>query len=112
MTDRDHFAAAALMGMLSRGDITDIPARAWKAADAMLLERGTEIERLREAILGLARQDATLSVSGGQVTVTMDATLTDAEREAVAYFARFHGSPMEADAKHGKTLQAMLERLK
>jgi hypothetical protein len=37
-------------------------------------------------------------------------TLTDAEREAVAYFATFHGSPREADAKHGKTLLALLER--
>jgi hypothetical protein len=37
--------------------------------------------------------------------------LTDAEREAVAYFATFHGSPREADAKHGKTLHAMLERM-
>jgi predicted glycoside hydrolase/deacetylase ChbG (UPF0249 family) len=39
-----------------------------------------EIERLREAIRRLAEQDATLSVAGGNVTVTMDATLTDAER--------------------------------
>jgi len=37
--------------------------------------------------------------------------ITDAEQEAVAYFATFHGSPREADAKHGKTLHAMLERL-
>jgi hypothetical protein len=39
-------------------------------------------------------------------------TLTDAEREAVAYFATFHGSPREADAKHGKTLRSLLERTK
>jgi hypothetical protein len=39
-------------------------------------------------------------------------TLTAEEREAVAYFATFHGSPREADAKHGKTLRALLERLK
>jgi hypothetical protein len=45
MTDRDHFAAAALTGMLSRGDLTDIPARAWKAADAMLRERGAACEK-------------------------------------------------------------------
>jgi len=42
-----------------------------------------EIERLREAIRRLAEQDATLSVQGGNVTVTMDATLTGAEREAI-----------------------------
>jgi len=43
-------------------------------------EQAAEIERLREAIRRLAEQDATLSVCDGNVTVTMDATLTDAER--------------------------------
>lgn len=38
---------------------------------------------LMEAIRRLADQDATLSVQGGNVTVTIDATLTDEEREAV-----------------------------
>lgn len=47
-----------------------------------------EVRRLRCAIAALAEQDATLSVRGGNVTVTMDATLTDAEREAIEYFAR------------------------
>jgi hypothetical protein len=42
-----------------------------------------EIASLREAIRRLADQDATLSVQGGGVTVTLDATLTDEEREAV-----------------------------
>jgi predicted glycoside hydrolase/deacetylase ChbG (UPF0249 family) len=47
-----------------------------------------EIERLREAIRRLAEQDAMLSLlckrDGSQVvTVTMDATLTDEEREAI-----------------------------
>lgn len=51
-------------------------------------EAADEIERLREAIRRLADQDATLSLlckrDGSQVvTVTMDATLTDAEREAI-----------------------------
>jgi hypothetical protein len=43
-------------------------------------EQAAEIERLRLAIRRLAEQDATLSVCDGNVTVTMDATLTDAER--------------------------------
>jgi hypothetical protein len=43
-----------------------------------------EIAELREAIRRLADQDATLSVCDGNVTVTMDATLTDEEREAVS----------------------------
>jgi hypothetical protein len=42
-----------------------------------------EVALLREAIHRLAQQDATLSVSGGNVTVTMDATLNDEEREAI-----------------------------
>ena len=48
-------------------------------------EAADEIERLREAIRRLANQDATLSVQGGNVIVEMDATLTDAEREAVMW---------------------------
>lgn len=37
--------------------------------------------------------------------------LTDAEREAVKYFAAFHQSPREADANAAATLRKMLERL-
>lgn len=37
--------------------------------------------------------------------------LTDAEREAVAYFAAFHGSPREGDAKAAATLRGLLERM-
>jgi hypothetical protein len=43
-----------------------------------------EVRRLRGAIAALADQDATLSVQGGRVIVTMDATLTDAERAAIS----------------------------
>jgi hypothetical protein len=42
-----------------------------------------EVRRLRAAITALADQDATLSVQDGHVIVTMDATLTDEEREAI-----------------------------
>ena len=38
--------------------------------------------------------------------------LTDAEREAVEYFAAFHASPREGDAKSAATLRGLLERLK
>ena len=44
-----------------------------------------ENERLREAIRRLADQDATLAVQGGNVIVTMDATLTAEERAAVEW---------------------------
>ena len=46
-------------------------------------EAAGEIDRLREAIRRLAGQDGTLSVQGGSVTVTIDATITAEEREAV-----------------------------
>jgi hypothetical protein len=200
--------------MLSRGDLTDIPTRAWKAADAMLLERGAACEKqqaqqaennetpsptrqcvppavqpsdeetrergdgLRDAgaltkhhaaggpeqntfqpvawavvdtqgkpvvfafdqneavwharkgdfiwplyrqaqpslsqdqlnaLARLADQDATLSVSGGQVTVTMDATLTDEEREAIEVAADFIDAHSYANSD---TLRSLLERLK
>ena len=42
-----------------------------------------ENDKLKEAIRRLADQDATLSACDGNVTVVMDATLTDAEREAI-----------------------------
>ena len=37
-------------------------------------------------------------------------TLTDAEREAIAYFAEFYSSPRERDARHATTLRGLLER--
>jgi hypothetical protein len=46
-------------------------------------ELQSEIDSLRLAIRLLADHDATLSVQGGNVTVTMDGTLTDEEREAL-----------------------------
>jgi hypothetical protein len=51
----------------------------------LLDEAAREIEWLREAIRRMTVDDATLSVQSGNVTVTMDATLTDAEREAVTW---------------------------
>jgi hypothetical protein len=66
-----------------------------------------EIERLHTAIRRLADQDATLSVQGGNVTVTMDGTLTDEEREAVKLTAEwFAAVPL------GDTLRGLLERTK
>ena len=79
-----------------------------------------EITRLREAIRRLADQDATLSVQGGNVTVTMDATLDDAEREAVESAAADDVSDAQVyDAEYSEelraraaTLRGLLERLK
>jgi hypothetical protein len=64
-----------------------------------------EIELLRLAIRRLADQDATLSVCDGAVTVTMDATLTDEEREAIEWYASYGAGD------HAATLRSLLERL-
>jgi len=65
-----------------------------------------ENERLREAIRCPAAQDATLSVQGGNVTVTMDAALTDEEREAIEWYAGYG-----RDGLHADTLRSLIERL-
>jgi hypothetical protein len=75
---------------------------------AIFYEAADEIESLRLAIRRLAEQDATLSACGGAVTVTLDATLTDAEREAIENAADV------IDAKtcgNAATLRGLLKRL-
>ena len=74
-----------------------------------------EIERLRLAIRRLAEQDATLSLlckrDGSQVvTVTMDATLTDAEREALEWLTAGE-SPFADEESRLRVLRGLLERL-
>ena len=75
-------------------------------------EQAEEIARLRLAIRRLAEQDATLSVVGGNVTVTMDATLTDAEREAIreAVGAYNDNDDDEECARIAATLHGLLKR--
>ena len=70
------------------------------------------VAELEQAIRRLAEQDATLSVQGGRVTVTMDATLTDAEREAVENAAYFLRQSDEAGLRCAATLRGLLKRLK
>ena len=79
-----------------------------------LREAQAEINKLREAICRLADQDATLSVCAGNVTVTMDAPLTDAEREAIEWAAREAdqwGDDEPVPHQHAATLRGLLERL-
>lgn len=68
-------------------------------------QQRAEIDRLKEAIRRLADQDATLSVSGGNVIVEMDFTLTDEERKAVEWYAAYGAG------RHAATLRTMLGRL-
>lgn len=90
----------------------------WDCHDA-----AAEIERLRRIILRLADQDATLSSCDGAVTVTVDATLTTEEREAIEVAAwacgrcdGFNGDPSTPALYKGNqveaTLRKLLERLK
>jgi hypothetical protein len=77
-------------------------------------EAAAEIERLRTAIRRIAEQDATLSVCDGNVTVTMDATLTDEEREAIREAAdAYELNNGDADCERiAATLRGLLERTK
>jgi hypothetical protein len=69
-----------------------------------------ENNRLRDAIRRLADQDATLSVCDGDVTVTMDAMLTDEEREAIA-LAKSRLGTSDGDWQADDVLAALLKRL-
>ena len=73
---------------------------------AIVAEREGQILQLKEAIRRIAAHDATLSVCDGDVLVQMDATLTDAEREAVEV-ALVWVNPERQD-----TLRGLLDRLK
>lgn len=71
-----------------------------------------ELEKHREAIRRLADQDATLSVQGGNVIVTMDATLTDAERAALKHFAVIDGPQyLPQTTSAAATIRGLLERM-
>jgi len=96
--------------------MSDIVERLSRAGDlaipgepcALFYDAADEIKRLRLAIRRLAEQDATMSVCDGAVTVTMDATLTVEEREAIENAADV------IDAKtcgNAATLRGLLARL-
>jgi len=69
-----------------------------------------EVRRLRAAIAALADQDATLSGVGGNVTVEMDATLTDDERAAVEWAA--YAAEQWYEHTAAATLRGLLTRTK
>ena len=96
-------------------DFVDDPLSALVEAHAEIRrledEHAAEIARLRLAIRRLAEQDATLSVCDGDVTVTMDATLTDAEREAVEFFAELPWAKESGNAAEAAVLRGLLERI-
>ena len=69
-----------------------------------------EIERLRFAIRRIADRDATLSVCNGNVTVTMDATLTDEERDATKVAVAYLEQRGVRNTAVQETLRGLLER--
>ena len=74
-----------------------------------------EIEQLRLAIRKLAEQDATLSACEGKVTVDIDFTLTDEEREAIEWFAEVRKPLTRLTQSHNRerykaTLRGLLEK--
>ena len=94
----------AAMSPASTGSVVQRPLGDPEIAVEILRLRVAELE---QAICRLAEQDATLSVCDGAVTVMMDATLTDAEREAVEVACQ--------DLRHTEevaTLRGLLERTK
>jgi uncharacterized OsmC-like protein len=74
-------------------------------SQTIIERKNAEIAHLKEVIQRLANQDDTLSVTfiDGDVLVTIDATLTDEEREAVEKAALYMYCPI---------LRSLLERTK
>jgi hypothetical protein len=91
--------------------MTDCELTNFRIENKLLAE---ELEKHREAIRRLADQDATLSVCDGRVIVTMDATLTDAEWEAVWLAIGMFAEGPEHIKRHEEmadALRGLLERL-
>ncbi len=101
----------------SAGSVTERPLGDPEIAVEILKLRVAELE---QAIRRIADQDATLSVCDGAVTVTMDATLTAEERDAVRFSVtaslpeteKLGGVAAELCRMHAATLRGLLERTK
>ena len=85
--------------------------REGREQDGCTLTDAAEVRRLRCAITALADQAATLSVCNGNVTVKMDATLTDDERAAVEWCVEMALNSATDCAAEINTLRFLLERL-
>ena len=84
---------------------------AMRLLDEQVASLREENGRLKEAIRRLEDQDATLSVCDGNVTVTMDATLTDEEREAIeAAIDYLEASSSPVQNRRADTLRGLLEK--
>jgi len=82
-------------------------------SDAIIADQAAEIARLKEAIRRLADQDATLSVCNGNVTVTMDATLTRYERHCIGRVRDIYADEDDVACNEiAAVLDGLLERTK
>jgi metal-dependent amidase/aminoacylase/carboxypeptidase family protein len=76
-------------------------------------QQRSEIERLKDAIRRIADQDATLSVCNGNVTVTMDATLTRYERHCIKRVRDIYADEDDVACNEiAAVLDGLLERTK
>lgn len=107
MNDRDHSSDAETTCPYVVGRTT-LHCSLTPLAEKERAELQSDIDSLRLAIRRLADQDATLSVCDGSVTVTMDATLTDEEREAIRWAIISGCNRYGQDA----TLRSLLDRTK
>ena len=112
----NHSAGQREPSAASTGFVVERPLGDPEIAVEILRLRVAELET---AIRRLAEQDATLSVCDGNVTVTMDATLTDEEREAVQWASKtlcvgWHdlaAGDKQRTRDAAATLRGLLERL-
>lgn len=85
-----------------------------KDLDRRIRQGGDDAIAAACELAGIAKERLRLSANGDCPKPDNGAKqdiLTDAERDAMAYFASFHESPREADATAAATLRGLLERL-
>jgi hypothetical protein len=115
MEDRDHFAAAALTGLLANEgegpSLSNTCAYAYRIADAMLRERernGAVSSRETVPVTEPTPKEKRAEISEWH-TVPLyrhpQPTLTDAERQAVFWYAAYGAGD------HAATLRSLLARL-
>ena len=107
MTDEVDEMSAASRG--SQDDPLLVCCRHLANSQVIIERKNAEIERLHDAIRRLAEQDATLSVCDGNVTVTIDNSLSPVDRLAIEWAAATARKDSQI-AVH-KTLRRLLERL-
>ena len=115
MTDRNTFAAAALTGWLASQQTvisqTEMAMRAYDYADAMLRVRAirSSMECVCPTRDGYRMQTHGCPLHGSQAN-TRGVTLTDAEREAIEFFADIHADD-DPPHEYAIRLRKLLERL-